>query len=76
MVATHHVGLAHILRTEAAVRGRVVVLEGLDDTTLQRRDDLAARELCHFQTHALHDIGGQTDRAVLQTLEVLDILDR
>ena len=64
------------LGAEAAVGGRVVELEGVDDAALHGRHDLAARQLRHRETHGLHQIGGQAHGAVLQPLHVRHALDR
>ena len=70
VVAAHHVVLGHVLGAEAAIRGRVVELEGVDHAALHGRHDFAARKLRDRGTHGLEQVGRETDRAVLQALEV------
>ena len=74
MVGAHHVVLGHVLGAEAAVRGRVVELEGVDHAALHGGQDLAARQLRHRRAHRLHDVGGEADRAVLQALQIVRAL--
>ena len=44
VVGAEHVVLGHVLRAEAAVRGRIVELERVDDAAVHGRHDFAARE--------------------------------
>ena len=71
VMAAEHVVLRHVLRTEALVRGRIVELEGIDHAALHGRHDFAARKLRDGHAHRLHQIGRETDGAVLQALHAI-----
>ena len=75
MIAAHHVDLGDVVGAEAAVGRRVVVLERLDHAAFQRRDDFAAGKLGDLEAHALHDVGGQADGAILEALQIVGALD-
>ncbi len=72
VVGRQVVVLGHVLRAEAAVRGRVVELERVDDAALHRRHDLAAGKLGDRHAHLLEKVGGKAHGAVLEALQVGD----
>src|SRR5690606_16747881 len=64
-----------VLRTEAKVGGRVVILKRLNDTTVHSGQNFRPGELSDAQAHCLEEIAGQTDGTILQTLEILGAAD-
>src|SRR6185437_7654335 len=49
-------------------------LGGIDGSLLQRRIDVAARELLGYGTQATDDLAGEAEDAVLEPLEIVDRL--
>ncbi len=75
MVGTHVVIFGDVLSTEAAVRGRVVELECLDDAALHGRQDFRPRKLGNARAHGLEHVRGETDRAIFHAFEVFRPLE-
>ncbi len=75
VVALDHVDLGDVLEAEHLVGGGVVELGGIDDAAIEGRDDVGAAHDDHRGAELPEELRREPDRAVLDALEVLGLLD-
>ena len=76
VVALQHADFGDVGEAQQTVRRGVVEFSAIEQTTVHRRNDLAAWQGVHSSTHGSEQVNGQTVGTELQTFQVSRLGDR